>query len=123
MLIFAHLWKSYPFPGSIAINAFLQASLLWIELVLFHITSPSAHPSVGDGWGEGCYFFCNILVVSSHCMIIPRKTGLGDRFGGCFDHCIAPELVVSKSVFPCLALNPSKHLNIGCWPSLLLCST
>ena len=43
-----------------------------------------------------CYFLCDILVVSSHHMAIPRKALLSEA-----------DLFVSDSVFPCHALNPS----------------
>ena len=38
-------------------------------------------------------------------MAIPRKAFLGDICGDWLDHCLAPELFISDSVFPCFALN------------------
>ena len=32
---------------------------------------------------------------------------MGDIGGDWLDHCIAPELLISDSVFPCFELNPS----------------
>ena len=50
------------------------------ELVFFHITSHSVHPPLSGPSLRSlpshlylCYFLCNMLVVSSHYMFIPRK--------------------------------------------------
>ena len=79
----------------------------WFELVLFHIAPHSVHPpQSGPSSGSRpsylhhCYFLCNIIVVSSHYMAIPRKAFLGDiRGGDCLDHCIALELLISDYWF------------------------
>ena len=61
---------------------------LWVELVLFHIAPHSIHPPQSGPSSRSlpshlhcCYFLCSILVVSSHCAVIPRKAFLGDICG------------------------------------------
>ena len=111
----------YPCPGSIAIIACLSPCFsvlcgLWVELVLSQIAPHSVHPSQSGPSPRSlpshlhcCYLVCNVTVVSPHHMTIPRKAFLGDIIVcvNWLDHCIAPELFISDSVFPCFALNPS----------------
>ena len=86
---------------------------LWFEMVFFHIAPYSVHPHQSGpssrylSHRHRCYLLCNIRVFSSHYMGIQRKAFLSDICGDWLDHCIAPELFISDSVFPCLALNPS----------------
>ena len=87
---------------------------LWVELVLFQIAPHSVHPPQSGPSSRSLpthlhcrYMLCDICVFSSHHMAIPRKAFLGDICGDWLDHCIAPELFISDSVFPCFALNPS----------------
>ena len=113
---------SYPFPESNAITAYpwLLCSVRWIELVFFHITTHSVHPpQCGPSSRylpshvQRCHFLCNIIVVSSHYMATQQLSCLGDICRDWVDHCIAPEVFVSDSVFPWFALNPFTHLYLG----------
>ena len=53
-------------------------------------------------------------------MAIPPKALLGDIGGVWLEHCMAPELLVSKFIFACFSLNPLKHFHIGCMHPLLV---
>ena len=84
---------------------------LWVELVLSQIAPHSVHPPQYGPSSRSlashlhcCYLLCNVRVFSPHHMAIPRKVFLGDICGDWLDHCIAPELFISDSVFPCFAL-------------------
>ena len=87
---------------------------LWVELVLSQIAPHSVHPPQSGPTSRSlpshlhrCYLLCNMSLFSPHHMAIPRKAFLGDICGDWLDHCIAPELFISVSVFPRFALNPS----------------
>ena len=91
---------------------------LWIELVLFQIAPHSVHPPQSGlssrflpSHLHCCYMLCNVCVFSSHHMAIQRKSFLGDICGDWLDNCIAPELFISDSVFPCFALSVSLLLS------------
>ena len=121
MLTFAHLCSPLPILSLYGVDrhdclfpCFSVLCELWIELVLAQIALPSIHPPLyGPSWGylpshrHCCYLLCNVRVFSSHYMAMPRKAFLGDICGDWLDHCIAPEVFISDSVFPCFALNSS----------------
>ena len=114
----AHVCQSYPCPGSIAMIALLHPSLIWASFgsswcCFRSLCTRSIHLSLGyssrslPSLLHCCNMLCNVRVFSSHHMVIPRKAFLGDLCGDWLDYCIAPELVISDSVFPWLALNTS----------------
>ena len=87
---------------------------LRVELVVSQIALHSVHPPQCGPSSRSlpshrhcCHMLCNVRIVSSQHMAIPRKAFLGDICGDWLDHCIAPELFISDSVFPGFALNPS----------------
>ena len=130
---FAHLCRSYPCPGSIAMAASPNASRLcasvgsWLlafcslrfALGYWLLAPHSVHPTQSGPPSRFipshlhcCYPLCNIRVVSSHYMAISRKAVLVD----------SPGLFISDSIFPCFALNPSLHFHLGSVHRLLFCS-
>ena len=121
LITFAHLCTPLPILSLSGVDrhACLSPCLsvlceLWVELVLsqfatFSVHTPPSGPSSRSlpSHRHCCYMLCNVRIVSSQHMAIPRKAFLGDICGDWLDHCIAPELFISDSVFPCFALNPS----------------
>ena len=92
-------------------------------LVFFHIAPHSVHPPQSGPSSSSLpshlyryYFLCNILVVPSHHMAIPRKALLSDiRGGDCLDHCIALELFISDYWFYSIQFNifiPEYYIHI-----------
>ena len=86
----------------------LSVELVVSQIVLHWVHPPQCGPSSRylPSHCHCCYMLCNVRIVSSQHMAIPRKAFLGDICGDWLDHCIAPELFISDSVFPCFALNP-----------------
>ena len=75
----------------------------WVKLVVSHITSHSVHPPQSAPASRSLpSHLCNILVISSHHVAIPRKAFLCD-----WPIASLLKLFVSDSVVPCFALNPS----------------
>ena len=111
MLTFAHLCRSYPCPGSIAMIAFFHASRLCARsgssLCCFRsLCTRCIHLSLGLPRGLFPPTFivvtCLATFVSSLLITWPNHER---RFwvtcGDWLDHCIALELFISDSVFPC----------------------
>ena len=117
LLTFAHLCRSYPCPGSIAMTVFLHASLSCASLgsswwCLKSLCTRSIHLSLGLPRG---LFPPTVIVVTCFATFVSSLLNTWPhqerRFwvtcGDWLDHCIAPELFISDSVFPGFALNPS----------------
>ena len=88
LLTFAHLCRSYPRPGSIAMIAFLHASRFCARfgsrcMVVFQLAQHTVHPSQSGPSSRSlpshlhcCYLLCNMCFFSSHYMAIPREAFL-----------------------------------------------
>ena len=91
---FAHLFSPLPSVSLFGVDrhdriypGFCVLCELSVELVFFHIITHSLRPpQSGPSSGSlpfhvhRCYFLCNILVVSSHYMAMPRNAFLGDIY-------------------------------------------
>ena len=121
LLTFAHLCSPLPILSLSGVDRhdclllrFSVVCEVWVELVLFQIALHSVHPPQFGPSSRSlpshlhrCYLLISVRVFSSHHMAKPRKAFLGNICGDWLDHCIAPELFISDSVFPCFSLNPS----------------
>ena len=105
LLTFALLCRSYPLSGvdrhDCISPCFSVLCELGIELEVSQITLHSVHPLQFGPSSRSlpshrhcCYMLCNVRIVSSQHMAIPRKAFLGDICGDWLDHCIAPELFI-----------------------------
>ena len=116
LLTVAHHCRSYPCPGSIAMIAFFHPSRFcarsessWCCLRSLRTLSIPLSLGLPRGLFPPTFIVitCFVTFVSSLLITWPRKAFLCDICGDWFYHCVAPELFISDSVFPCFPLNPS----------------
>ena len=114
--IIAHRCRSsYSHAGSIAKTAFLQTSMFcaasfgssWCSFI--SLRSLSIHLSRGLPLGPSSSF----LPLQHSCRLFSLHGHTTKGVSWWLDHCIAPELFVSDSVFPSFALNPYLHFDRG----------
>ena len=113
----AHIYRSYPCPGSIAMTAFIQASQFCAMFRSSWCSFMSLHRSLSLPRGIFPPTFivvtCFATFVSSLLITWPyHERRFWVTRGDWLDHCIAPELFISDFVFPCFALKPSWHFHL-----------